>query len=176
MDVATQKIQEVFSEDKIPFIEKIRSLWPTRIGDVFKYLSAAEQVADKDFGGINTPLYCLLILQEEMKQHFLAVLLKIQNEDLLYKDFVRDVWLEVHDKKDFHTDEAEAVLLYFEKIDFRKGVEIVGEVIEKYSYRIKSINQNVEKEDLLRRLYLYCQFDDNATIKFKELKNELQKF
>jgi len=165
----------LFAKNDLSVIEKIRRYWPDDIAKVYAYLKKILDLTDIDSLGVNTPLYSLMILQEDMREFFLSEMQKMQEQDLLYQGFVNDVWFELKDKKDFMVDDATAVVLYFESVGYVDGAERLSDVIVSFNARIMLINQSLEKESLIRRLSLYLQKDNETVELFNKIKHELQK-
>ncbi len=164
-----------FARNDLSVIEKIRRYWPDDIAKVYADLRKILDVTDIDSLGVNTPLYALMILQEDMREFFLSEMQKMQEQDLMYEGFVNDVWFELKDKKDFMVDDATAVVLYFESVGYVDGAERLNDVIVSFNARIMLIKQSLEKESLIRRLSLYLQKDNETVELFNKIKHELQK-
>lgn len=110
-----------------------------------------------DLLGINTPKYCLHILEIELRKKILECLVRLSDGAETYKIAVENVFHELSLSDGFFLTDAQNSMAYFTHIGFERGALAFDELILQYDARIKQINQNYEIEKCISRLLRYCE-------------------
>lgn len=157
-EVENSKIFEVFSKS-LDVAYRVREIQDGRT--VFSCL-AMDKAYMSDFPlGINTPKYCLLMLENLFEESIVNCLARLST-DALYSQIVQNVYAEIELTKMDCFDLAKNILAYFRSINFEIGVLSFEELNQNINERVKQINQNYELEMLTSRLTRHC---DNANRK-----------
>ena len=148
-EVENSKIFEVFSKS-LDYAYRVREF---QYGGATVFSAISMDIAYmSDFPlGINTPKYCLLMLQNLFEESIVNCLARLST-DALYSQIVQNVYAEIELTKMDCFDLAENILAYFRSINFEIGVLSFEELNENINERVKQINQNYEVEMLTSRL------------------------
>lgn len=152
-EVENSKIFEVFSKS-LDYAFRVRE-FQYGGATVFSALSIDKAYMSDFPFGINTPKYCLLML-ENLFEESIVNCLKRLSTDTLYSQIVQNVYAEIELTKMDIFKLAENILAYFRKINFELGVLTFEELNENIDERVKQINQNYEIEMLTSRLKRHC--------------------
>jgi hypothetical protein len=150
--VENSKLFEVFSKS-LDYAYRVREI---KFGSAtaFSVLSIHKGYMS-DILGVNTPKYCLLML-EKLFEESIVNCLKRLSTDALYSQIVQNVYAEIELTKMDCFDLAENILAYFRSINFEIGVLSFEQLNENINERVKQINQNYEVEMLTSRLKRHC--------------------
>jgi hypothetical protein len=154
-EVENSKIFEVFSKS-LDYAYRVRE-FQYGGANAFSVLSIHKGYMS-DTLGVNTPKYCLLML-ENLFEESIVNCLKRLSTDALYSQIVQNVYAEIELTKMDCFDLAENILAYFRSINFEIGVLSFEELNENINERVKQINQNYELEMLTSRLKRHCDND-----------------
>jgi hypothetical protein len=152
-EVENSKIFEVFSKS-LDYAYRLRE-FKHGGATVFSALSIDKAYMSDFPFGINTPKYCLLMLENLFKESIVNCLKRLST-DALYSEIVQNVYAEIELTKMDIFKLAENILAYFRKINFELGVLTFEELNENIDERVKQINQNYEIEMLTSRLKRHC--------------------
>jgi hypothetical protein len=154
-DVENSKIFEVLCST-LDFHERLKAFRKLGPWAVIYSCISVERGIMYDYLGVNTPKYCLLIL-EEVFEASVKEKLQLLSNDALYAPIVQNVFAEIELNNDMDCFEmAENILAYFRKINFELGVLIFEELNENINERVRQINQNFEIDMLATRLSRHC--------------------
>jgi hypothetical protein len=154
-EVENSKIFEVFSKS-LDYAYRVRE-FQYGGATAFSVLSIQKGYMSDNLG-VNTPKYCLLML-ENLFEESIVNCLKRLSTDALYSQIVQNVYAEIELTKMDCFDLAENILAYFRSINFEIGVLSFEELNENINERVKQINQNYELEMLTSRLKRHCDND-----------------
>jgi hypothetical protein len=161
--VSNAKLFSIFVE-KTDFVSRISEI--RKLGDSIEIFSSLFNIkgAMIDFWGINTPKYCLLILESELKEAALSKIAVLADNADVYKDAVTHVYQHLSLGNDDFITIAENSMAYFKHIGFERGFLAFEELYLQFSERIKQINQNYEVQACVSKLRRYCDMSDNSNL------------
>jgi len=151
-EVENSKLFEVFSKS-LDYAYRVREI---KFGSAtaFSVLSIHKGYIS-DILGVNTPKYCLLMLENLFEESIVNCLSRLST-DALYNQIVQNVYAEIELTKMDCFELAENILAYFRRINFEIGVLSFEQLNENINERVKQINQNYEVEMLTSRLKRHC--------------------
>lgn len=153
-DVENSKIFEVLCST-LDFDARLKAFRKLGAWSLIYSILSIERGYMCDYLGVNSPKYCLLILQEVFEAS-VKEKLQLLSTDALYSPIVQNVFAEI-DLSDMDCFEmADNVLAYFRKINFELGVLSFEELIVNIDKRVRKINQNFEIDMLTTRLSRHC--------------------
>jgi hypothetical protein len=154
-EVENSKLFEVFSKS-LDYAYRVREI---KFGSAtaFSVLSIHKGYIS-DILGVNTPKYCLLMLENLFEESIVNCLTRLST-DALYSQIVQNVSAEIELTKMDCFDLAKNILAYFRSINFEIGVLSFEELNENINERVRQINQNYELEMLTSRLKRHCDND-----------------
>jgi len=152
-DVDNSKIFEVLCSS-LDFDARLKAFRKVAWSLIYSCLSI-ERGYMCDYLGVNTPKYCLLILEQVFKAS-VKEKLQLLSTDALYAPIVQNVFAEIELSDMDCFDMADNVLSYFRTINFEAGVLCFEDLIENIDKRVRQINQNFEIDMLTTRLSRHC--------------------
>jgi hypothetical protein len=155
-DIENSKIFEVLCST-LDFHERLkafRKLGPWSL--IYSCISVQRGIM-YDHLGVNTPKYCLLIL-EKVFEASVKEKLQLLSTEALYAPIVQNVFAEIELSDMDCFDMADNVLAYFRKINFELGVLSFEELIENIDKRVKQINKECEINMLTSLLARRCDY------------------
>ena len=153
-DIDNSKIFNVLCST-LDFHERLKAFRKLGAWSLIYSILSIERGIMYDYLGVNTPKYCLLIL-EEVFEASAKEKLQLLSNDALYAPIVQNVFAEIELSDMDCFEMADNVLAYFRKINFELGVLSFEELIENIDKRVKQINQNFEIDMLATRLSRHC--------------------
>ena len=158
-EVENSKIFEVMS-GTMDFYERLKAF--RKLGSwTYVYSGVSiERGYLYDYLGVNTPRYCLLILEDIFEEAVRERLKMLSTVDVLYAPIVQNVFAEIELGDMDCFDMAENILGYFRSIGFEMGVLSFEELNESIDERVKQIKQNYEVDMLTTRLKRHCDDAD----------------
>lgn len=154
-EVENSKIFEVMSR-VVDFHERLKEF---RKFGAWSYIYSGisiERGFMYDYLGVNTPKYCLLILEDIFEGAVREKLKFLGGVDSLYAPIVQDVFAQIEFGDMDCFEMAENILAYFRQIGFEAGVLSFEDLNESIDERVKQIKQNYEVDMLTTRLKRHC--------------------